>query len=402
MLRKAFVLLSICCICITCFGALPISAEEQPYTIDPVIPSNQDKGITNYISISSDKSELSQTIEFLITNNTNEPLEILVKPLNALTSPNGVIQYKPGISEENSKLIDQKYSMTDYVEVIDKVVIPGGSSKVIEANIKMSDIEGTILGAIGFQAVTEQTVKETDAAQFKINNETNNIIGLQVNFGTDSTDKFIIDDPYVDPMPSFYAIRLPISLHSPLLMNDVALDYVVSHEEKKLFESKGMYSFNFAPESKANFALPWDNEEIEEGETYTIKGTLTYQSNGEKSLDFEKEFTFTTGANQMELGKDLSPPNVKGINIWLLLAALLVLFLILFMLVRNRYKYILFSNQEEGIELIDNEHELFPKIVLYKDAKNEEKHPYMLIYKPIKKNKKIIAYQYKKTKNTRK
>src|SRR5690625_675195 len=151
----------------------------MPYTIQPVLPDNQDENIGNYISVSTNENALKQDFEFLITNKTNEEMELLIQPINALTSPQGVIQYTSQTTEENAELINGDYGLSTYMDVVDKITLQSGENKTVKATVDISGIEGTILGAIAFQTVEEGDIEEQDNVQFKINNESNTIIGTQ-------------------------------------------------------------------------------------------------------------------------------------------------------------------------------------------------------------------------------
>src|SRR5690625_7432100 len=81
----------------------------QAFTVKPVLPSNQDKDITNYISISPYQQKLKQGVQFLITNRSDEPVEVQMQAVNALTSSHRRIQYLPSLKYNNIGITYKNY-----------------------------------------------------------------------------------------------------------------------------------------------------------------------------------------------------------------------------------------------------------------------------------------------------
>ncbi|MGG0888907.1 WxL protein peptidoglycan domain-containing protein [Cytobacillus horneckiae] len=392
------------CLCLMFFPFVgPVteaSANGQPFSVRAILPVNQDKNITNYISITTNKKEISQEIQFIVTNKTNKPLKIKVHPVNALTSPNGVIQYLPTLKETNSEIINNQYGLEQFIKGENTLELKPSENKVVKLNVDIPEMNGTVLGGVGFQTIKES--KEDTESQFSITNEINNIIGVQFNFPTKEKPNFIIGEPFIDSMPSLYALRLPITNNSPLLLKETSLDYEVwDYKGEKVFGSDKIdFLFNFAPNTKANIAIPWDNEVLSEGKTYKITGQVKYQ---DKSYPFEKEFTFKNDGDKYSSVDNIVPVIGENWN-WLVVAICILLGLILFILWKRR-KYVLPStNAECKEEIYSNEDkELFIKVIPYRKLKDyEDDYSYLHFYRKIKKKQelgtsKVEMYKYQKT-----
>lgn len=376
------------------------SKEEQPFTIYPVLPANQDTDVQSYISINTSDDALKQKIAYEIENNTDKPLDMRIEPLNAVTSPNGVIHYT-NEDEVNAKIINENYRLVDYISVVDSVTIQPGERITVKAlvDIPKSKIDGTVLGAIGFQVTEKGAIHKKEKMTFQINNETNVIMGVQVNFGTDKKADFQIDKPYVDPMPSYYAVRLPVTSSTPLIMSDVLLKYeVLDENNKQLFKNEDRV-FKFAPNTKTNIVIPWNSDSIEKGKTYTLKGSLNFN---DKSIEFEKTFTYKGDAVDVPDGQDFDTPTTESNTfwLWLLLGLAVLLGAILYVIYKNKNKYVLYSDSPSATAFITKEDELFNDVKRKKDVKNTANLGYMLTYKPVKqannetKTKEIMAYKY--------
>ncbi|WP_110925962.1 WxL protein peptidoglycan domain-containing protein [Bacillus massiliglaciei] len=302
------------------------STGEIPYSVKPILPKNQDEGITRYISISPDSNTLQQELEFLITNKSDKELTLEVEKLNAYTSANGGIQYSAK-KTENNLIIDKKFEMQQYLQAPDKVILKGGESKAIKLTIDIPNIEGTILGGIAFKGIEGTEKKTNSGISLEIKNKVNTVYGVVINFPTDKKPAFDFGQAYLDMMPSYYVMRLPITLNSPVLVKDISLEYEVDLKGKKLFSSKG--KLDYAPMTMTNFAVPFEHDEIVKNKPYTLKGKISYlDQNGDRQVqEFKKEIRYKEkNEDSHSLITNLKRPIVKnGPVYWLIPLALLPL-----------------------------------------------------------------------------
>lgn len=377
--------------------ATGVSANESTggFNVEPVFPTNQDDVTGSYISVTSGTSEdFNQDFNFTISNTTDNPIIVEIEAVNALTSPNGIIQYLPSEETENSKLIDEDYSFTDYIEVQDKVELEPNTQKVVTSTVTVPKADGTILGGLSFRTITEEELEGNDEdVQFSIENRASKVVGVQVNFPTEDESNFIVDEPYVDNMPAYLAIRLPITSDTSLLEKEVGLSYIVSKGDEELFNSeRGIETLDFAPQSKANFALPWDYDEIEKNVTYTIKGELEKDST---VVPFEYDFEYKD-ENESSLNVDRVIPNiVDGFPWWIVaIVALVLLALLLWYLLRPKYGY--YSVEDESLEFINKSDEEFEWVKPVKELDNSDNKPFLMVYKKVKVKKEVVGYKFVK------
>lgn len=305
--------------------AVSASAEQMLVDVAPVFPKNQDPEVKNYVSLHVNESHFKQEIEFIVSNRSKEEVTIQIEALNALNSPQKGIQYTKNTEESNTRLLDNRYALANYIEVNEQVTLKGRETKRIQAKIDIPELDGTILGAIGFKTLNK--AEETNDEQLMIHNELNRVIGVQINAENSELAEFVVHDPYVEPMPAYYIIRLPIELNSSLLMKDVLLEYEVFDDKGNLlFESKEEPSFNIAPHTQTAFALPWQHDTLEENKEYVIKGELNY---GNESLTFNKTFDFNEArALKQGKGNSIGKPEIitdMSLYVWLTLALLFIL-----------------------------------------------------------------------------
>lgn len=276
-------------------GALTVHAKEKvkekpPFQIIPIFPKNQDKNIKQYMSLTSSNG-VNQTVYFKLINNTKAKKDLKLKVLNAYTSPNAVIQYETKKTKE-SKIIDEKYEMKKYATIQKSISVNPNESKVVPVELNMPKVTGTVLGGIAFQMnVDNQKPQTNKKTNFTIKNEVNLIYGLAVNSSKNHPVKFSFGDVYVDPMATYYAVRLPITMHSPKILQNAHVEYEVWYKGKKLFFDKK--EMKFAPKTKTNFAIPFNYKKIKQGK-YELKGKIKYvEEDGTKHEEkFDKKFDY--------------------------------------------------------------------------------------------------------------
>lgn len=317
-------------------------SDGLPFFVKPILPENQDENIDHYISITTKKKSLNQVVEFLVTNRTNEKQIIDIEILNAYTSANGVIQYAAKESD-NNKIINPKYEMKQYIEGPSQVELQAGQSKIIRFKVNIPDMDGTVLGGVAFKGEGDHEQTKTKGVSFEIRNEINTVYGIAVNFPISQKDyEFKFGKPFLDPMASYYAIRLPVTLDSPLLLKDVDINYEVEYKGEKLFFSK--QKIDFAPMTETNFSIPFEAKEIKQNKPYTLKGEITYvDTNGKKQVkEFEQDFVYKVNDNQISniVSNLLNVPAEKGefSYLALLLLLLIILLLIFFFVIFWRRK----------------------------------------------------------------
>lgn len=284
------------------FGStLQSSAETSriPFEVKPKFTSDQEKDVTNYISVKTKDTKKKETFEFSVKNNSNETRKISMKVVNAYTSPNGVVQYTDS-ETENSTIVDENYKMSNHLSLNGEktIELKSGESKIVKANFEANNINGTLLGGVAFQLNDENENVSKDDSSFKIKNKINVVLGVMVKFKDNQEVNFELDNPYVDPMPAYYAIRLPITLNSPELKK-VKIEYEVSKDSSILFTGNSEY--DFSPMSKVKAVLPWDADSIKTNENYKLTGKLTYKLNGEEKIEpFEFNFTYKSNDGFIE------------------------------------------------------------------------------------------------------
>lgn len=335
------------------------SSGELPFSVEPILPFNQEENILGYISMNVNGSNLNQNLEFILKNNTDKKQEIIVEVENAYTSPNNIIQYM-NKSTENSAILKKEHELRKYVEnKSQKVTLLKNEERKVVIPVNVESYEGTLLGGVSFTSLMENESNQQDS-NFQIENELKVLIGVVANFNDVKITKDMLsfEQPYIDPMLSYYAVRMPTTFDGakPKKFN---LKYKVSHNGQELFSNSE--EFSFAPKTKTNIPFPWMHESILENEIYVLEGSFTHSDNNNISTPFKFEVSYDSNMNENYIGKNLESPDLKLQDnqseilkyILILIMIPIALLIALFMTRKKRFFLIAEENPPEVIMLDD-------------------------------------------------
>lgn len=283
-------------------------AEDLPFDVIPILPENQVKDIDNYIYIdNSDSKSIDQNLEFSIINVSSEGQKVYVESVNAYTSPNGGVQYTDKESE-NSIISDKDYILNNHLKYAETIDLKANETKTISVPMHIQNLSGTLLGGLRFSTVDEAESKKIEkGTSINIENKINMIIGVMVDFEKDPEQKaeFSIGDSYIDSMPSYFSVRLPMELKTANLQSNTELDYNVKDKDGKSIFS-GKKSLNFAPMTRVNVSIPFESDEIEDGAEYEVSGS--FKDSDGNVQEFGSKFVYVM---DKESSTTVKPTNLK-------------------------------------------------------------------------------------------
>lgn len=387
---------------------IPVSANEGlPFDVIPKFTDSQEDGVTNYISIKGNGDSKRETFEFEVKNKSDREHEVVISVVDAYTSPSGLVQYDVKGSE-NSEIINDKQKMSNHLTLEQQnkegnliVKLEPKETRVIKANLDAKNVEGTLLGGLTFKLFQEGDEVEEDGTTFQINNEISMVIGVIVEFDYNGEVDFVIDEPYVDPMPSYYAIRLPVTMESPTFKNTKVVYDVLLDGEKQFGTN---LEYEFTPKSKTNISLPWELESIKTDKTYRIRGYIEYSEDGKDTFE-PFDFTFKHKSDESIVDKITSPfvkPLEEGEFPWLLfitlLASIIIIIGILIARKRKRTYYILAVLNSELPNEIGISDDYYNVVAEIEEIPNGGRETIIGIYKKVLSNEGEMYYTLDKEK----
>ncbi len=206
-------------------------ADEQPISVVPILPDNQNAGVTGYFNLLVNSGD-KQTIYMQITNNKKENIVIALAPANAYTRPTGGIFY----SEE----IDSP-----------ETIIVGG----------------VLISEIGPASEDIEVETEKDEAKFKVITKNVFAAAIQLDFPEQATPVFSFGNAGFNPVgPNvFIAMRND----APMIQREVFGEYQVTDKDGQEVFSGLFEPISMAPKTQMNFPMHWDSSVLEPGE-YTL------------------------------------------------------------------------------------------------------------------------------------
>ncbi|MDQ0363292.1 DUF916 and DUF3324 domain-containing protein [Breznakia pachnodae] len=273
--------LTILSMLIVSFGIAVTSAYAQSetpvtFSVSAIIPENQIDKNLSYFDLKMEP-EMTQTIQIVITNNSNEEITSNIQINAASTGTNGVIAY----SEHGIQDKSMEYSIEDIAEVATpEVVIPANKSTTVDIKLTMpkESFDGVILGGVYVTAESNIENEEVNENGFEIENKIAYALGLKLTENEKQVEpnmnlKSI--EPSLEAMRTAMNIKLQNS--EPIIMKNVMIDaQIYKKGENEVLHSAKTTTAEIAPNSSFDFVVDWENTKIEPGQ-YRLKMRIEYE-----------------------------------------------------------------------------------------------------------------------------
>lgn len=311
------------------------SEKTIPFQVSPIITENQQEGVNSYISLNIEDLD-TQTIQFEVSNISNEQITLDIIPLNALTSSNGGIQYIPEKKQNTSTLTKDIY-LTDLIEMPTSISLESNETKTITGTIALSKLEDSfydLLGGVGFQ-VNSDNIEYKDGGTFSINNKYQTVIGVNLHYDTKSysLEKSIdLKRSYIEQLPTYYQVMLPITFNNQNILYDAAIEYQVKDSENNTLFENSKVPFNVAPHSEAHLALPWESSTFNPKEIYRLSGVIRYDGQ-EYHFDEAIDSSIVISTSETTEVSLNEPPTIEQDGFSITLSLLILLLLLVAMII---------------------------------------------------------------------
>lgn len=273
--------------------------SENPITfsVSAIIPENQIDKNLSYFDLKMEP-EMTQTIQVMITNNSNEEITSNIAVNAASTGTNGIIAY----SEHGIQDKSMKYSIEDIAKVdTPEVVIPANKSTVVDIQLTMpkESYDGVILGGIYITAESNVEGEESSSDGFEIENKIAYALGLKLT----ENDKQVEPNMNLKTIePSLEAMRTAMNIKlqnsEPIIMKNVMIDaQIYKKGESEVLHSAKTTTAEISPNSSFDFVVDWENNKIEPGQ-YRLKMRVEYKDDyWEWDEDFEVKDDASSAVN---------------------------------------------------------------------------------------------------------
>ncbi|WP_252312796.1 WxL protein peptidoglycan domain-containing protein [Sinobaca sp. H24] len=319
-----------------CMMPLAVGAEEDPpLEIRPQLPENQNPDTSGYFDLTMEPGE-TQEISFVVTNNLEEDILLVMESGNAYSHPTGGILYVPDLISENSILLEDAVQLAEDITIEEDISIPAESSEEITVQLEAPEVEGmTFLGAVHFTAQVEEEEEEGEEDQGEAGVELETIttysVAVQLNLPYEQPYNFSLGEAGFLPQTQMVFIEMTNDVHR--IQGAVTGTYEVSDDQgNELFQGE-FPEFGMAPKSEIRYQIPWESEQVEPGEyTLTMEGTAA-----EEAFSAEETFTIEDDAAE-EAEENMPEPEAEdddGLPIWIWISLGILLILLTFWLGRK-------------------------------------------------------------------
>ncbi|MCA5011472.1 MULTISPECIES: DUF916 and DUF3324 domain-containing protein [unclassified Enterococcus] len=312
--------------------------EEVPISVKPILPDNQrtrDAGFYDLLMA----PEQEQTLQFEITNRSDEDVTLNLAINPASTGDNGVINY----TDLKEKVDDSmKYPITELVTVDKSVSIPPNQQVKIPIEIKMpkETIPGQILGGIRVTQADEEKADKKDEG-ITITNKFAYVIAIQLQMNEEPVKETLaLKSVRAAQVAGRNTVKAQLQNPSPTLIDEVSYRASITQKGKtEVLHQNAVEGYRIAPNTNFNFPISWENERYKAG-TYTIHLQAESKVSQEK-WDFEQEFTITAEEakqlNDQAVGLEDEIPWLLYIGIGSSILLLLIIVVIL-LIIRSKNK----------------------------------------------------------------
>lgn len=274
------------------FPVQEVASMEVPFSVEPVIPDNQASGVS-YFDLTLQSGQ-EQDLEVILTNSSDQPIEIVVKAHSGVTNANGIIVYDgslPTVKSYDSIIFDEMVKIEN-----DRVTVPanGEAKAVIHVTAPENNFDGLILGGLHFLLEAPENDENSGVS---IQNQYAYVIGVNIREEGNTTkveadlevEKIEAEEVYGQPGVVVYLNNLaPAIISNADVLAEIfpanQLDTPVAKREASMFSVAPSLAFNFPIELT-------EGEELAEGD-YVLK--ISLKSN---KYDILLEEAFSIPAN---------------------------------------------------------------------------------------------------------
>ncbi|MGX7025069.1 DUF916 and DUF3324 domain-containing protein [Vagococcus hydrophili] len=303
------------------------SESDIGYHIQAMIPKNQLDKEKSYFDLRMKPGE-KQTIEFAISNTSEEESEYEVAVNQAYTNAQGFIDYS---EPKKSKLV--KYAIEDIAEVEKSVKVAPRSVKKVPIKLTMpkESFDGQILSGI-------QVIKKGKKESSKITNSYGYVLGLKLT-ETDKAVKRDIKLKKIEPAVSFGKTSVVVELENPTMDSIGHLKYDVKITDEKTEETIKETTYGgdmqMAPTSSYRLAIDWDNKSLKKG---NYKLHLIVSDAKDNKWEFNEKFEITSEDAKKVNDLTVTEDNQKDFPYLWIIIGVIVLVLVIGIIIYVRKK----------------------------------------------------------------
>lgn len=267
----------------------PVSAQEDEvsFGVRAVLPKNQANDGVTYFDIEMEPGQ-EQELEVVISNSSDEAIEVAVSSNTATTNQNGVISYDGSITKRSETM---EHEFTEISKVKENPIeVPANSEKSVYVEVAAPEesFDGQILGGLHFLLINDE---DSSSEGVSISNQFAYVIGVNITEkGNDAEVTPEVEIVGVTPGLVDYqrGLMAVFSNNAPILVSKLEFVGAVYRQgEDVALHTREIPIFSIAPNSQFGVPLYYEgNLPLDPGD-YVYKAEF---KNDENNWHFEQEF----------------------------------------------------------------------------------------------------------------
>jgi len=336
-MKKIWLVLTVCLLFMI-FPQMVGSAEDQPrinYSVEAILPENQQDKTKSYFDLLVEDGE-QEELSVAVTNTSDQPIVVEIRPYTASTSPSGGINYN---GQDQLFASSLEYSFEELISETQTIHLTGGENQVVTFAMQIPEkgFKGTILGGFYIKEITDKKNTAevvTKESQATIINEFSFVIGVKLQTElTQVVPNFTLETPHIKEWNDFFSLNGPIVNDAPMIVSNYEMEgEVLNKKTGKVVLKIDQSLFSMAPNSK--YINPQKvNPSLFPSGQYLYKVTI---KNLEQTWQLEKEFTVTEKERKKVLENTVNSPKETNRLLYYVIALLLSMVIVLGFFVLNR------------------------------------------------------------------
>lgn len=302
------------------------------FTVQSVLPDDNAKG-SSFFDFSVTPNE-TKTISIKISNSSSQTGTFDVKPNNAVTNENGIIDYTKNEAKDPSLKLGLSDVISDYKGK--QVKIAGKSTATVSFTLKMpaDKFDGIILGGIVVAPhdAVKNALKANSSAkkQKSIVSTYQYVTGIRMFQKTDTvTPKISFTGVTYGLTHALPSLKVGVSNTAPTMVGISSAKVTITDKNKKKVFTKSSNDLSFAPNDSFKYFISLNNKQLTTG-TYHLNLVFTNKSTKEK-YTYDKDFK-VTNKKQKEVknnAADFTKHTTKTDYTWAIIIGIIALIVIL-------------------------------------------------------------------------
>lgn len=291
--------------------SFPAYAEDSGlgFRVEPIFPKSQIEDV-GYYHFKGHPGE-TITLQARITNQSEEPLKVLIQTFNAYSSDNGIV-YQAEPTLEGTKILDKNYQLKQHVTTPAEINLAPLESKMMEFTVNVPDINGSLLGSMQFRIFkgTKALTEEGEKSQLLMDEYRALNYTVLVDIRDDGKEPSLhVTTPHFSPEQA--DIKVPFENQHPAVIKNISGSYEITNPEDDTFTVKGTIpTFNMAPMTVFEYPYQLENATLRPG-TYTVKTILNVD--GHKQT-FKEDITIENNALKEAQENDVEGQNQTALE----------------------------------------------------------------------------------------